>query len=172
MFVPILATKLFIPPPRPRIVVRPRLIERLHEGLRSAPGVTLISAPAGFGKTTLLSTWIYGLRLMSDDLQGDARSREKIVNPKSEIVNRVAWLSLDEGDGDLARFLSYLIAALQTITPTIGEAALALLQAVQSQPPPIEAVLISLLNEISTSRSDFVLILDDYHTIDAQPVHD
>src|SRR5512139_2367109 len=86
---PILATKLFIPPPRAKIVLRPRLIQRLNEGLHRK--LTLISAPAGFGKTTLVSAWV-----TSCDWQ-------------------VAWLSLDERDGDTASFLTYVIAALQTL---------------------------------------------------------
>ena len=90
---PILATKLYIPPPRPGLVPRPRLVERLNEGLAAGrtPGVTLISASAGFGKTTLVSEWLAGCK------------------------RPVAWLSLDEGDNDPARFLTYLVAALQTI---------------------------------------------------------
>ena len=90
---PILATKLYIPPPRPKIVLRPRLIERLNDGLSSGrtPGVTLISASAGFGKTTLVSEWV------------------------ASCGQPVAWLSLDEGDNDPTRFLTYLIAAMQTI---------------------------------------------------------
>ena len=96
MSTPILATKLFIPPPRPKVVRRPHLIERLNEGLKRAPNVTILSAPAGFGKTTLLSDWVAG-----------GERREPIVC--------VAWLSLDPGDSDPTRFLSYLVAALQTI---------------------------------------------------------
>src|SRR6185503_17015152 len=119
---PILATKLYIPPPRPKIVLRPRLIERLNEALPSGrtPGVTLISAPAGFGKTTLVSEWVAGCERLE---------------PKV----RVAWLSLDEGDNDPARFLAYLVAALQTIAANVGTGVLGVLQA--PQPPPIESIL-------------------------------
>ena len=95
MSAPILATKLYIPPPRPNVVLRSRLIERLNEGLRRK--LTLISAAAGFGKTTLISEWVAGCGLS------------------------VAWLSLDEGDNDPTRFLAYLVAALQTIAANIGE---------------------------------------------------
>src|SRR5512142_296984 len=101
---PILATKLYIPPPRPGVVPRPRLIERLNDGLAMGCRVTLISAAAGFGKTTLVSEWV--------------------ANCKQP----VAWLSLDEGDGDPVRFISYLTAALQTIKEGIGEGLLAALQ--------------------------------------------
>jgi LuxR family transcriptional regulator, maltose regulon positive regulatory protein len=139
---PILATKLYIPPLRPNVVLRPRLIERLNEGLLRK--LILISAPAGFGKSTLLSEWIEGLG------------------------QPVAWLSLDEGDNDPARFLAYLVAALQTIAANIGEGVLGLLQS--PQPPPTESMLTALLNEITTIPNHFVLVLDDYHTTDAEPV--
>src|SRR3712207_6359840 len=88
---PVLATKLYIPPTRSQLVPRPRLIQRLNEGWRNRPGVTLISAPAGFGKTTLLSEWI----------NQKAESNESAVPP-----SRVTWLSLDQGDNDPSRFLT------------------------------------------------------------------
>ena len=141
---PILATKLYVPPPRPKAVLRPRLIERLNEGLSASRKLTLISAPAGFGKTTLVSEWVAGCE------------------------RPVAWLSLDEGDNDPTRFLTYLVAALQTIAANIGEGVLGVLQS--PQPPPIESILTALLNEITTIPDDFVLVLDDYHVIDAKPV--
>jgi len=139
---PLLTTKLYIPPLRPNVVSRSRLIERLNEGLHRK--LTLISAPAGFGKTTLLSAWVEG------------------------IDRQVAWLSLDEGDGDPARFLTYLVAALQTIAPNIGEGVLGVLQS--PQPPPIESMLTALLNDITTIPDHFVLVLDDYHVLDAKPI--
>ena len=124
MSAPILATKLYIPPPRSKIVLRPRLIERLNEGLAAGRKLTLISAPAGFGKTTLVSEWI------------------------ASCERPVAWLSLDERDNDPARFISYLVKALQTIQAGIGEGLLAALQS--PQPLQIETILTTLLNEIST----------------------
>jgi LuxR family transcriptional regulator, maltose regulon positive regulatory protein len=144
----ILNTKLYIPPPPPKGILRPRLIERLTEGLHHK--LTLISAPAGFGKTTLVSEWIAG------------RSRQC----EPEVCT--AWLSLDEGDSDPARFLTYLVAALRTVVPNIGDRVLDALQS--SQPLPIEPILTALLNEITTVPGFFVLVLDDYHLIDAQPV--
>jgi LuxR family maltose regulon positive regulatory protein len=172
MSTPILATKLYIPPLRPKVVIRPRLIERLNEGLWQSGGfarkLTLISAPPGFGKTTLVSSWIYDLRFTIDDLQAEAASQEKIGNPKSKIVNQVAWLSLDEGDNDPTRFLAYLVAALQTIAANVGEGVMGLLQS--PQPLPIERILTALLNEITTIPDNFVLVLDDYHLIEAQPI--
>jgi len=157
---PVLATTLYIPPPRSKIVLRPRLIERLNEGLQRAPGVTLISAPAGFGKTTLVGEWVNDLRIQNP--------KSKIVNRKSKIVDRVAWLSLDEGDNDPARFLTYVIAAVQTIAANAGEGLLAALQS--PQPPPAESILTALLNEINNLPDSFILVLDDYHVIDAKPI--
>ncbi|PKO14093.1 MAG: helix-turn-helix transcriptional regulator [Chloroflexi bacterium HGW-Chloroflexi-10] len=148
MSAPILATKLYIPISPPKVVLRPRLIERLNEALCQEQGfgqkLTLISAPAGFGKTTLLSEWIPGCQRL------------------------VAWLSLDEGDNDLTRFLVYLVAALQTIVPNIGEEVIAVLQT--PQPPPTESILTTLLNQIAAIPNDFIFILDDYHVIDSPAV--
>jgi LuxR family maltose regulon positive regulatory protein len=168
MVTPLLATKLYIPPPRPHVVHRPRLIERLNEGLHHK--LTLVSASAGFGKTTLVSSWIDNLRFTSDDLPTEVSPREKIVNPKlvvepSKIVNRVAWLSLEEGDSDPTRFLTYLVAAVQTVAPEIGLGVMAALQS--PQPPAIEALLTALLNQIATLPAKLILVLDDYHLIDA-----
>ncbi|WKZ35054.1 MAG: LuxR C-terminal-related transcriptional regulator [Anaerolineales bacterium] len=139
-----MATKLYIPPPRPGIVLRPRLIERLDNGLAKGRRLTLISASAGFGKTTLVSEWI------------------------THCGRSVAWLSLDEGDNDSTRFLTYLIAALQTLAENIGARVLGALQSPQL--PPIESILTTLLNEITTIPDNFVLVLDDYHIIDSKPV--
>jgi LuxR family transcriptional regulator, maltose regulon positive regulatory protein len=141
---PLLLTKFYIPPPRPNIVRRPRLIERLNEGLAKGCKLTLISASAGFGKTTLISEWAAGLGCP------------------------VAWLSLDEGDSDPHRFLTYLIAALQTITPGIGKGASAVLQS--PQPPPIETILTALINDIIPLSDSFILVLDDYHVIDSRRI--
>jgi LuxR family maltose regulon positive regulatory protein len=137
---PILATKLFIPAPRDNVVLRSRLIERLNERLRCK--LTLVSAPAGFGKTTLLSEWI------------------------AAGTGPAAWLSLDEGDNAPARFWSHVIAALRTQAANIGADAWAALQS--PQPPPIESILTILLNELAAIRDEFVLVLDDYHVIDAK----
>ena len=140
----LLRTKFYVPPVRSIQVARPRLLERLNEGLSASCKLTLISAPAGFGKTTLVSEWIAGCG------------------------RPVAWLSLDEGDNAPHRFLAYLVAALQTIAANIGAGVLAILQS--PQPPPIESILTTLLNEITTIPDNFVLVLDDYHVIDSKPV--
>ena len=142
MATPILAAKLYRPPPQPDAVVRARLIEQLNAGLGRK--LTLISASAGFGKTTLVSAWA------------------------AACGRPVAWLSLDAGDGDPARFLTYLIAALQTVMPGVGAGALASLQS--PQPPNIETQLSALLNDISTTPNPIVLVLDDFHEIDSRPV--
>src|SRR3989440_12908921 len=139
---PILATKLYVPPPRPELVNRPRLLAQLNEGLHRK--LILISAPAGFGKTTLISEW----------LAGGARP--------------AAWLSLDAGDGDPIRFLTYLVAALQTIAPPIRDEVAGLLQS--PQPPPPAAVLTALLNDLATIQDQFVLVLDDYHVLEVKAV--
>jgi LuxR family transcriptional regulator, maltose regulon positive regulatory protein len=141
---PILATKLYIPPSRRRVVLRTRLVERLNDGLAAGNKLTLVSAPAGFGKTTLVGEWVAGC--------GRA----------------AAWLSLDAGDSDPSRFLTYLIAALQTVAPGIGDGVLTVLQS--PQPPPPESTLTALLNDVTTIPSDVVLVLDDYHVLDARPV--
>jgi LuxR family maltose regulon positive regulatory protein len=148
----LLKTKLYAPPIRSGLVSRPRLIERLNAGLVHRRKLTLISAPAGFGKTTLLSEWLAGCE------------------------QPAAWLSLDEEDDDLARFLAYLVGALQMIPDLneagVGESALATLHASQPQPLPVEAILTTLINKITTISTAFILVLDDYHLIQAQPIHD
>src|SRR4028119_1591379 len=124
MSTPILATKLYIPPPQPRAVLRPRLIERLNEGLHRR--LALISTPAGFGKTTLVSDWLAGCG------------------------RPTAWLSLDVADSDPTRFLAYLVAALQTIVPNIGEGVLDALRSPQA--PQTESILTAPLHEIAASQ--------------------
>jgi LuxR family maltose regulon positive regulatory protein len=142
---PLLETKLYIPRSRRGLVARPRLAERLDRGAKSR--LTLISAPAGFGKTTLLAEWLAAA-------PADRRA--------------AAWLALDPGDNRPVAFWTYLIAALRTAEPGVGARALALLQS--AQPPPIEAVLATLLNELGAGSKEVVLVLDDYHVIDAGEV--
>ncbi len=149
----LLLTKLFVPPPRSNLVFRPRLVARLNDGLSSGRKLTLISAPAGFGKTTLVSEWVAGARGCPEGQRcGD----------------EVAWLSLDEADNDPVRFVSYLVAALQTLQPGIGAGVLSALQS--SQPVRVDTLLTDLLNEISNLPKHFVLILDDFHAIDSRSV--
>jgi LuxR family maltose regulon positive regulatory protein len=202
MEAPLLQTKLYIPPPRPELVSRPRLIERLNAGLHRK--LTLVSAPAGFGKTTLLSEWVAGCgRPVAPGPPRPARTwgagtggtetgpglaqaaspsclprAEPTGAPSRDGAGRTGWVSLDEGDNDPARFLAYLIAALQTVQADVGEAALAALQS--PQPPPTETILTALINEIAALPGPpgdprgrpYILVLDDYHLITAQPIHD
>jgi LuxR family transcriptional regulator, maltose regulon positive regulatory protein len=141
---PVLATKLFMPPPRPNAVARARLLERLGVAKGRGRALTLVSAPAGFGKTTLLSAWI-GQRVRRDPSL------------------RVAWLSLDEGDRDPARFMLSLAAALNGAEPGCGADALAVLHS--PQPTSVEAILIDLVNEVDGAARDIILVLDDYHAV-------
>ena len=142
---PLLETKLYAPKLRRGVVARPRLSERLSRGAESK--LTLISAPAGFGKTTLLAEWLAA---------APAGRRS------------VAWLSLDQADNQPVTFWTYLITALQTVIPGIGASALSLLQ--EPQPPPIETVLAPLLNELSAVSDDIVQVLDDEHLVDARDI--
>jgi LuxR family transcriptional regulator, maltose regulon positive regulatory protein len=143
---PLLETKLHVPRRRRGVVARPRLIERLSR--ESESKLTVVSAPAGFGKTTLLAEWLAAV---------------------SAGGGSPAWLSLDKSDNDPALFWAYLIGALQTAVDGVGGPALSLLQSPQ---PPIETVLATLLNELGASSNDVVLVLDDYHVIEARDVQD
>ena len=139
----LLATKLYVPRPRQALVARPTLFARLEEGLRQK--LTLVSAPAGFGKTTLIAAW--------------ARQAEYPV----------AWLSLDAADDDLARFLAYVVAALQTVDSHLGEEMLAAVEG--NQPVQTAELLARLLNEIDETGQPLIFVLDDYHLINQEAVH-
>ncbi|HZU02525.1 MAG TPA: LuxR C-terminal-related transcriptional regulator [Ktedonobacteraceae bacterium] len=144
---PLLTTKLHMPHLPAQLVHRPRLIQRLQQGLERS--LILLSAPAGFGKSTLLSDWLASKSIP------------------------VVWLSLEPQDNDLTRFLSYLLAALQTYEPHLGKSVEALLQPLHA--PPLETVLTLLLNDLMTRRSanqdHVVLVLDDYHVIANKTIH-
>jgi LuxR family maltose regulon positive regulatory protein len=156
MATPLLTTKLYIPPVRPNLVSRPRLIQRLDEGVRLGHRLTLVSAPAGFGKTTLLSEWA------------------------AAVEGPVAWISLDQDDDEPGRFLGYLVAALQTV-PRLDGAGVggSLLAAIQSanlegaaSPLSLEPLLTDLINEIDAAGAErFLLVLDDFHLIENWSVH-
>ena len=140
---PLLATKLYVPRPPLQLVYRPRLVERLQQTMERR--LTLIAAPAGFGKTTLLSAWL----------------QDAPVSP--------AWVSLDNGDDDPTRFWSYTLAALDTVRSGLGAIGLPLLQS--PQPPPLEIILTAVINHLETLPGELVLVFDDYHVITAQPIH-
>ena len=155
----LLQTKLYVPPLRSNLVPRPHLIDRLKQGLEQGCKLTLISAPAGFGKTTLVSEWVD--TLSKDDLK------------ESPQANRIGWLSLDENDNDATRFLTYLVHTLNQEEGTeaiIGKGALGMLQS--PQPPRIESVLTSLINDVTDIPERIILVLDDYHVITASSVND
>jgi LuxR family maltose regulon positive regulatory protein len=141
----LLTTKLHMPPVSPKLVPRSRLIQQLEEGLHLGHRLTLATAPAGFGKTTLLSDWL------------------------RQTDRPVAWLSLDDGDNDPTRFLAYLVAALQRIDSAIGQTAQAMLQ--DPQTPPLEPLLTSLVNDIAATPHPFILVLEDYHAIESPAIH-
>ena len=142
----LVTTKLRAPRTRPKLVARPRLREILSAG--EARRLTLVSAPAGFGKTTLLGEW-------SEQISKDGTS--------------VAWVSVDGSDDDPSRFLSYLVGALREVEEGIGEGVLAALDA--PQPPPVEAVVGTLVNELSELPQAVSIIIDDYHLISSEAVH-
>jgi LuxR family maltose regulon positive regulatory protein len=135
----LLTSKLYIPPLRSTLVPRPRLIQVLNEGLQMKKRLTLVSAPAGFGKTTLMVDWL------------------------KQIDVPVAWLSLDEADNDLSRFLAYLAAAFQQVDEEMGASLISGVQS--SQLPAIEMILTGLLNEIARRADSLILVLEDYHLL-------
>jgi LuxR family transcriptional regulator, maltose regulon positive regulatory protein len=142
----LLTTKFSVPPARTNIVARPRLTQLMHAAIRGP--LTVIAAPAGWGKTTLLHAW----------------------HAETSLKNwSLAWVSLDAGDNDPIRFWTYVLAALNTLHPGVGETPLALLYSTSSA---IEAVLTTLLNALIEFPTETVLVLDDYHFIEAQPIHD
>ena len=156
----LLSTKFSVPPLRSGLVPRPRLLERVATGLlqdgKFERKLTLISAPAGYGKTTLAVDWVNSL----------------VTRPSPTgrgFGMRAAWLTLDEADNDPRRFIAYLIAALQQVDDDIGRAAVAMLQS--PQPPPNELMLTALVNEIAAVSQRILLVLDDYHVIQTPPIH-
>lgn len=144
MVSPLLVTKLHLPLPCSPLVQRKRLLEKLNQGFSSK--LILISAAAGFGKTTILSEWVQ----------------------KSKLP--VGWLSLDERDNDPTRFWLYVVTALQQGVPHLGEATLAMLQSPEQL--PFEAFLIPLINEFAQLQTNLILVLDDYHLITETGIHD
>ena len=150
MTTPLLETKFYVPGSRRALVPRPRLSQRMDRAVASK--LTLVSAPAGFGKTTMLGEWL-------------------VAEPPGLTSERsVAWLSLDRGDNALASFWGYVIAALRRVAPEVGATTLSLLQS--PEPLPIQTVLTTLINDLGDLANDLVLVLDDFHLIDGRDVQD
>jgi LuxR family maltose regulon positive regulatory protein len=143
MTTPLLRTKIYLPPVRPQAVSRPRLVERLS--VKSACKLALVSAPAGFGKTTLVREWI------------------------QQVGRPAAWLSLDRDDNDPIRFWRYVIAALQTVDDSIGKTTQAALQS--PQPPALETLVAALINDLAVVPQSLILVIDDYHLIESEAIH-
>ena len=152
--VPLLATKLYVPASHPNLVSRHRLIQRLDEGLRPGCRLTLVSAPAGFGKTMLVAEWVQRWRAGAHAAQAPA----------------FAWLSLDGDDNDPARFFMYLIGALETVDVNVSADAWVLSQSPQS--PSHRSTLTALINSLASNPANRVLVLDDYHVIEQRSIHD
>ena len=145
MDIPILQTKLHKPISRPNLVHRRRLIEKLEEGITARRIMTLVTGPAGYGKTTLITDWL------------------------QETGHKCAWLSLDEDDNDLNRFIHYLVAAIKEVAPSFGQSALSIMKSVQI--PMRGAVSTTLINELLSIDFQFVLVIDDYHVIHKEGIH-
>ncbi len=142
----LLKTKLFIPPAHPSLVPRSRLVDAIEFGVRNGHRFTLVAAPAGFGKTTAVSTWA------------------------SACNRHVAWLSLDEGDNEETLFWAYVIAAIQSAVPEFGDD---LLVSLTTAPPvPVQGILAELINEMASLQEPFTLVLDDYHVINNPRIHE
>jgi len=148
MHPPLLTTKLHRPAPRQDLVDRPHLHHRLDEALCLSHKLILVSAPAGFGKTTLVATWL-------------ASSEQH--------ASHAAWLSLDDKDNETSRFWTYIIAALNTVDEDLGKGALIALRA--SQRPPLEEIITQLINDLNQHSTPLLLVLDDFHTIRRQELH-
>jgi LuxR family maltose regulon positive regulatory protein len=142
----LLTTKTYIPRPRPNLVARARLFQRLDEGIHAGHRLTLVSAPAGFGKTTLVSAWL------------------------SASARPVAWLSLDHEDSDPVRFVQYLIAALRLVDGRFGETTQSLLRL--PQVPPVRSLITPLINDLTATGTALTLVLDDYHLVESLEVHE
>ncbi len=158
MVIPLLSTKYHTPPIILQRIERPHLLQKLDEGLHSGRRLILVCAPAGYGKTTLVLDWVH-------HLTADPAGAETTDRPV-----RVAWLACEQEDSDLARFLSYLVAALQQAAPGIGEGLLATFHASKLPTPATLATL--LINQMAELQEQLMLVLEDFHTIVSQPILD
>jgi LuxR family maltose regulon positive regulatory protein len=174
------STKLRIPPPPANLLPRPRLTQLLRRPLQDGPAavspghsrihtlLTVITAPAGYGKTTLLSEWL-ATTTEGRGLRTESKASE--LSPQSSaLATRVAWLSLDPDDNDIQHFWRYVVAALQISVPELGHQALMLLQ--EPQPSAIDDAVTALLDDLQHTPRAVVLVLDDYHLIDTPAIHD
>ena len=163
---PVLTTKLYAPPLRPNLVPRPRLTQQLAQGLRPGCKLLLVSAPAGFGKTTVVTEWLnQNAEVRSEKVEGKLQPFDPSGFHLSP--SHVVWLSLDEEDNDPVRFLTYLVAALQKLGPAIGQSLRHL-----PQMPPAESLTVLLINDLAAVSAPFVLVLDDFHLIRIPLIHD
>ncbi len=169
MAIRLLATKFHIPPWRAAALPRPRLLEQLTAGLRENRKLTLISAPAGYSKTTLVSSWLH--QLAGEQGSRGAGEKSSPLLPGSSAPLRFIWLSLDEADNDPARFLSYWLAAFQQVAESISEKIQPLLSLPPLRLPPINVLLDELLNELAALEFPILLTLDDYHLITNPQIH-
>ena len=173
------STKLHIPTTPANLLPRPRLTQQLRRPLQDAPAgmspnqrhsqslLTVISAPAGYGKTTLLAEWLATMRLEARDLSLEDGKQASSLKPQAP---KIAWLSLDPDDNDIKQFWRYVVAALQTSVPEVGRQALLLLQ--EPQPLAIDDTVAALLDDLQHTPRAVVLVLDDYHVIDTSAIHD
>lgn len=156
----LLTTKLFVPSNDRPLVARPRLLAKLDAGLNSR--VTLVAAPAGFGKTTLITAWCAHCGVQHTELP-------RATRPPAFSTPQFCWLALDEHDNDFVHFLAYVVATLQTVDVKLGAGLQIMLQAPQLPPP--EALLTTLINDVEAGAIPIVLVLEDYHVITAHPIH-
>ncbi len=174
MTTPILVTKLFIPATRPELVPRPRLIARLNSGLHRK--LTLVSAPAGFGKTTLVTDWLQAAANPDKAIPNQqplGNANNQTVPQQLPNVNQIAWFSLDEEDNDPTRFITYMVSALNRSVDNEAPFCKGILEMLQSSQPTVsQTILTTLINEIAAIDSKVILVLDDYHLIDAEPIHE
>ena len=153
----LIQTKLYVPQLQPFFIHRPRLIKRIDQGLQNVSKLTLVSAPAGFGKSSLITDW-------------GRRMAESLTAKSSIPYSKLCWLSLDPYDDDPNRFWQYLVAALRTAVPHLGASTQQMLSSTPLPPPP--ALLTGLLNEVAILEELIILVLDDYHLITDAAVHE
>ncbi len=164
----LLQTKFYRPHWNVALVARPHLLARLNDALQRQ--LTLIAAPAGFGKTMLVSEWLAALGKPNADNQANVAKAEFAQRQANAQLPDCCWLALDEGDNDPVRFFAHFMAALGAVAPQLGQVAELLLQAPQL--PAVETLMTGLINDLRSSNRPVVFVLDDYHVIETQAIHD